>query len=436
MREAYPLSPVQSYRRLFALTGPLYVVVAFLGRLPLAMSQIAALLAVSGATGSYAAGGATAGAVAVVNAVGAPLAGSLTDRVGQRPVLLVQSLVGTVGLLVLAAQTWALEAGQAWWPLLVTAAWTGAFLPQVGTMARVRWRPISIATPGTDPRVMDAAFSYEGSADEASFVLGPALVGVIVAVAAPVTSLVVAGLLLGAFGTWFALHPTVALVGAAPPGAVRPARLLTPALLVLAGAQLGIGMVFGSIQTGTSVLATQAGQPGLTGLLHGLLGVGSVLAGLAVVALPARVRHVLRLRVFTTALVVLSLPLLLVGSLGSLSLALLCLGVAVAPSMITTFTLAERSTPARRLGAAMTILAAMTGTGYAVGAAVAGRLADLGGHRPAFAVTVAATLVAATLAWAGARPVRRALTTATTTPRTGRLVEPHRTRPQDAPNAR
>lgn len=45
------MSPLQSYRRLFALTGPLYVLVAFLGRLPLAMSQIAALLAVSAATG-------------------------------------------------------------------------------------------------------------------------------------------------------------------------------------------------------------------------------------------------------------------------------------------------------------------------------------------------------------------------------------------------
>ena len=425
MREAYPLSPVQSYRHLFALTGPLYVVIAFLGRLPLAMSQIAALLAVSGATGSYAAGGATAGALAIANAVGAPVAGSLTDRVGQRPVLLVQSLVGAVGLLGLATLTLTLDPGEPWWPLPAAAAVTGAFVPQIGTMARVRWRPISTATPGADPRVMDAAFSYEGSADEASFVLGPALVGVIAAVAAPVTSLVVAALLLGAFGTWFALHPTVALVGAAGPGPARRSRLLTPALLVLAGTQLGIGMVFGSIQTGTSVLATQAGQPGLTGLLHALLGVGSVLAGLAVVALPERVGHLRRLRVFTGAMVLLALPLLLVGSLASLAVALLCLGVAIAPSMITTFTLAERTTPARRLGAAMTILAAMTGTGYAVGAAAAGHLADLGGHQPAFAVTVVATLVATTLAWAGGHPVRRALTTATTPPhRTSRRAAP------------
>ena len=401
------MSPVQSYQRLFALTGPLYVVIAFVGRVPLAMSQIAALLAVTAATGSYTAGGVTAGALAVANAVGAPVAGTLTDRLGQRPVLLVQSVVGTLGLAVLAWMTVAHTAGEAWWPLPVVAALGGAFVPQVGTMARVRWRPIS--RRGTDdPRVMDAAFSYEGAADEASFVLGPAVVGLIAAVADPVASLVVAALLLGAFGTWFAVHPTGALVGPAPAGSTAVARLLTPALVVLAAVQLSIGMVFGSVQTGTSVLATEAGMPGMTGLLHALLGIGSVLAGLAVVAVPETFAHERRLRVFTTALVVLSLPLLMVGSLTGLTVALLGLGFAIAPSMITTFALAERITPVRRLGAAMTLLAASTGAGYAVGAALAGRFADLAGHRPAFAVTVAATLLAGSLAWGAGRRLRTA----------------------------
>lgn len=408
------MSPVQSYQRLFALTGPLYVLIAFVGRIPLAMSQIASLLAVTAATGSYTAGGVTAGALAIANAVGAPVAGSLTDRLGQRPVLLVQSVVGTVGLGVLAWMTMTHEAGAAWWPLPVVAALGGAFVPQVGTMARVRWRPIS-RRGSDDPRVMDAAFSYEGAADEASFVLGPAVVGVIAAVVDPVASLVVAAVLLGAFGTWFAVHPTSALVGPAPTSSTAVARLLTPALVILAATQLSIGMVFGSVQTGTSVLATEAGMPGMTGLLHALLGVGSVLAGLAVVAVPETFPHARRLRVFTTALVVLSLPLLLVGSLAGLTLALLGLGFAIAPSMITTFALAERITPVRRLGAAMTLLAAATGAGYAVGAALAGRFADLAGHRPAFAVTVGATLLAAGLAWGGARRLRASVQARTAT---------------------
>lgn len=391
------MSPVQSYQRLFALTGPLYVLVAFVGRIPLAMSQIAALLAVSAATGSYAAGGATAGALAVANAVGAPVAGSLSDRHGQRPVLLVQSVVGTLGLLGLAWLTLAHEPGDPWWPLPVVAALGGAFVPQVGTMARVRWRPISEAAGDGDDRTIDAAFSYEGAADEASFVLGPALVGVIAAVADPVAALALAGVMLGAFGTWFALHPTGRLVGPAPALGEVGARLVTPVLVVLALVQLAVGMVFGSVQTGTSVLATSAGQPGLTGLLHALLGIGSVLAGLAMVALPESVGYPLRLRVATTALLVLALPLLAVDTLTGLAAALLGLGLAVAPTMITTFTLAERTTPARRLGAAMTLLAAATGTGYAVGAALAGRLADDGGHGPAFTVTVGATVLAVLL---------------------------------------
>lgn len=416
---------MQSYQRLFTLTGPLYVLVAFVGRIPLAMSQIAALLAVSGATGSYGAGGAVAGALALSNAVGSPVAGTLTDRIGQRPVLLVQSVVATVGLALLALLTATHDAGAPWWPLALVAAVAGVFTPQVGTMARVRWRPISRAADREDPRTMNAAFSYEGAADEASFVLGPALVGLIAAMVSPVAALVVAAVLLGLFGTWFAIHPTGALVRPSRGSAdTSLLRLLTPALVLLATVQLSIGMVFGSVQTGTSVLATAAGEPGLTGLLHALLGVGSVAAGLMVVALPDRFGFPARLRVFTAALAVLALPLLLIDTLLGLAATLLVLGVAIAPSMITTFSLAERVTPVQRLGAAMTVLAATTGTGYAVGSALAGRLADWGGHTPALAVTVGAAALAGVVAWAGGRVLDRAAAAASGTASQHPAAEP------------
>jgi MFS family permease len=144
----------------------------------------------------------------------------------------------------------------------------------------------------------------------------------------------------------------------------------------------------------------------MTGLLHALLGVGSVVAGLAVAALPVSFGYERRMRLFAVALLVLSLPLLLVGSLSALAIALLALGLAVAPYMISVFTLAERITPVQRTGAAMTVLAATTGLGYAVGSAIAGRLADWGGHTPAFAVTVGAGLLATAVA-ASAGPVLR-----------------------------
>jgi hypothetical protein len=62
-----------------------------------------------------------------------------------------------------------------------------------------------------------------------------------------------------------------------------------------------------------------------------------------VAGLPERLGPVTRLRLFAVALLVLSSPLLLVDSLLSLAGVLLLLGLAVAPYMITVFSMAERS---------------------------------------------------------------------------------------------
>ena len=399
------MSPIASYRRLFSLAGPLYVVVAFVGRLPLAMSQMGALLLVADTTGSYGLGGATAGALAVANALGAPVAGAVADRVGQRPVVLVQSLLGGLGLLALVglATSDAVPA-----LVIVAAAFAGAAMPQIGPLARVRWRPITRDQGPTQPRLMEAAFSYEGAADEASFVLGPALLGVLVVVASPSLALVIAASVLLVFGCAFALHPTARLAHAHRPTAEGAARLLTAAFLVLLLAQLLIGVVFGSVQAGTTVLATLAGQSGIAGLVHASLGIGSVIAGLAVTALPARFGYASRVLVAAVGLAVLSAPLLVTSSLPQLFAVVLVLGFVVAPYMISVFMLGERAAPASRVGTAMTLLAGATGLGYALGSAVAGRLADLQGHTGAFAVTVTAGASAALLALS-AQPLLRRL---------------------------
>ena len=397
------MSPIASYRRLFALAGPLYVVTAFLGRLPLAMSQMGALLLVSSATGSYAAGGLAAGMLAVANAVCSPLAGALADRVGQRPVVLVQSVTGGLALVALVALA---DAGAGRGLLVGAAALAGVFLPQIGPLARARWRPITQSTGTRQPRLVEAAFSYEGAADEASFVLGPALLGLLVVAAAPGAGLLFAAGLLIAFGSAFALHPTARLTHAARHTGHAAGRLVTLAFGVLLLAQLLIGVVFGSVQTGTTVLATAAGQAGAAGLVHAVLGIGSVAAGLALAGLPERVGYATRVLVTAGGLFVLSLPLLWTDSLQTLVLVVLVLGLVVAPYMISNFTLGERAAPPARVGAAMTLLAAATGLGYALGSATAGRLADTSGHTGAFAVTVAAGAAALALS-AVAQPALR-----------------------------
>ena len=389
------MSPLVTYRRLLNLAGPGYVIVAFLGRLPLAMSQLGALILVSTATGRYTAGGLAAGALAVANAVGAPVAGAIADRIGQRLVVLTQSLVAAAALACLVG----LVAADARLPHIVaTAALAGLAMPQVGPLARVRWRPMTRKSGDAQPRLIDAAFSYEGAADEASFVLGPALVGAIAVLINPGAALLVAAGLLAVFGCWFALHPTARLAGHHADAAALHRRLITASLVILAAAQLLIGVIFGATQTGTTALATLEGKAGVAGLVHALLGVGSVIAGLSVAGLPERFGYERRLVTFAGALFVLSAPLLAVGTIGALVPVVIALGFAVAPYMITVFTLAERIVPPNRVGTAATLLAGATGIGYALGSALAGGLADLGGHRPAFAVTVSAGVLALLLA--------------------------------------
>ncbi|GAE68209.1 hypothetical protein JCM18909_1331 [Cutibacterium acnes JCM 18909] len=85
-----------SYRTLFSLPGGTFVTVSALARLPLAMSQLGTLLLVSSpqVSGRLGPGGLAAGVVALAIAIGSPFFGALTDRHGQRVVLLAQSLVG------------------------------------------------------------------------------------------------------------------------------------------------------------------------------------------------------------------------------------------------------------------------------------------------------------------------------------------------------
>ena len=400
------MSAIAAYRSLLRIVGPLYVLVAFLGRIPLAMSQLGVLVLVSETTGRYGVGGAAAGILAISNAVGSPMFGALSDRIGQRAIVLVQSLAGAAGLAGIVAVTDP-EASQGL--IFAMAGLTGFMLPQVGPLARVRWRPIT-RDKDDQRRLVDAAFSYEGAADEASFVLGPAMIGVLAIIAEPAGALLAAAVLLAVFGSWFALHPTSLLVARSTvSGGAGAEPLWTGVFAVLILAQLCIGMIFGSVQTGTTVLATAEGQAGLAGLIHAVLGIGSVIAGLAVTALPERVLYATRMAVAAVGLLVLASPLLLVDSLPTLVGVIALLGFAVAPYMISNFALAGILVPVHKVSAAMTLLAGATGIGYALGAALAGRLADVNGHTAAFAVTVAAAGLAVVIAFTSNRALREAV---------------------------
>ncbi|MFC8276045.1 MFS transporter [Streptomyces sp. NPDC057271] len=391
---------LRRYRDTLSVLGPVLPVVSFLGRLPTAMCQLGSLILVVETSGSLTTAGLAGGALAAGQTVAGPVIGRLADRRGQRGVVLLASLANAVAVtaLVLAAL-----AHTATGRLIALAALAGATVPQVGPLARTR--SVALARrSGADDTLVGTVLSFEGTLDEVSFVLGPALVGLAAALTHPAAALLTASVLLATCGTAFALHPSARVAegrttavttrtGAAErarlPGSAHALRIT----MVLQGA------MFGASQAGITALTESLGAPEQTGLVYAAVGVMSAAVGLSMAAVPARIGLPTRWRAATAALVVLSLPLLFVDSLVALYAVVIVLGAAYAPHLITVFGLTERTVPAVRLAESMAFLTSGIVGGQALALALAGSLAERHGPGAAFTLMVAAAVLCAVLSW-------------------------------------
>ncbi|MET9534868.1 MFS transporter [Streptomyces sp. NPDC006649] len=412
---------VARFRELLSVIGPWLPAVAFLGRMPAAMCPIGTLLLVGTETGSIGDASLVSGALALGEAAGGPVVGRLADRRGQRTVILAASLVNATAILALVT---AAVTGRPVVLQIAFAAVVGLTVPQVGPLARGRWLSMVRGKPGEE-RLIGSALSFDGTADEVSFTLGPAVTGVLAALVAPAPALVLAAVLVGVCGTLFAIHPSAPAGSGPPAGGRGHASLMSPALALLMCSMSMQGLLFGSVQAGVSAMATHLGSPGAAGLLYALLGGVSALAGVATAALPARIGLPLRLRLATAAMLATSLPLLPADSIGSLALAVPLVGAAIAPHIITVFGLTERIVARERIGEAMALLVSSVLVAQSVGVMVAGRLADAYGPGAPSVVSCAATATAALVAAATATSGRYP-------PAAPALPVPHRTGPRAA----
>ena len=271
------------------LAGKTFIPIGLFARLPLAMLTVGALTLATAVTGSYAVGGVVAGAVGIGSALGAPVFGALADRLGQRPVLLFAAVFNTVAVIALILAAYLVPGGEdlaAAIPVLAAAFVAGASCPQVGSLARVRWMALtSRGRRDANPADLDTALSYESTADELTFVLGPALVGILASLVAPWLPLALAAALTITLVPAFAVHSTHHAVVRTPArtaaGAAHQKQLrasLTAgqragafaavALPVLA--MVCMGTFFGSTQTAlssfsASFASVRAGGPALCG---------------------------------------------------------------------------------------------------------------------------------------------------------------------------
>jgi MFS family permease len=418
------------FARLPALAGREFLPVGLFARLPLAMLTLGTLTLAISVTGSYAVGGAAAGAVGIGSAVGAPILGWLADRRGQRPVLLIAAVLNVVAVLAVVAAAYLIpgvhDVGAAW-GVIAAALGAGLSCPQVGPLARVRWMALTAESRRAgDSSDLDVALSYESTADELTFVLGPALVGVLASLVAPWLPLALAAALTLTFVPAFAVHRTHAAVprrvaagsrsgscavrgnaargNAGTRAGSRYAGLARVALPVLA--MVCMGTFFGSTQAALSAFAAGFASSEAAGLLYAVMGISSAAAAISVAYWPAGFPVTARWVTGAAAMAGLSALLFLPADGWGMVLVLLALGLPVGPVMVTVFAIGGLVAPAGRLATVMTGLASGIVAGTALGSSLGGQLAQQGGHHAAFLVSAAAAAALFALGAAAAAVVR------------------------------
>lgn len=414
---ATPADSRGRFARLPHLAGRSFIPLGLFARLPLAMLTVGTLTLVTSASGSYALGGTAAGAVGIGSALGAPALGALADRRGQRSVLLLAALLNTLAVVALILAVWVMgEPGGVPAVVLATAFAAGASCPQVGPLARVRWMALASRGSAADgTKDLHTALSYESTADEVTFVLGPALVGILASLLAPWLPLALAAAMTITLVPAFAVHPThraVPVIKAAPADRAVQARTaadrrsesaataagrLPAAVALPVLAMVCMGTFFGSTQAALSSFSGVFAGSEVAGLLYAAMGLSSAAAALSVAYWPQAFSLSGRWALCAGLMAALALLLLLPSSMPAMVAALLVLGLPVGPVMVTVFGVGGAVAPAGRLGTVMTALASGIVAGTALGSAIGGHLAELHGHAAAFVVPVCAAVVLALL---------------------------------------
>ncbi|MFD7372054.1 MFS transporter [Streptomyces mirabilis] len=365
-----------------------FLLPGFAARQPFAMLTLSLVLLVQHTTGSYGAAGAVAAVTGVSMALFAPFTGRLADRHGQRAVLLPGVLVHAVAGLSLTALA-LMDAPL--WALFLAAVPTGASVPQVGPMVRARW-----GVKLQDSPLMTTAAAFESVTDELTFVFGPLLATALCTAVHPAAGLLTeAGLtLIGGllFAAQKSTQPAVAAAGHTL--VEHGSALRIPGVRVLIVTFLGIGSVFGGMQVSLAAFSESIGEPGLNGVLYGVFAAGNMLSGIVCGAIAWKVAPQRRLVIGYAALALVASGLWAAHSVVVLAAIGLLVGMCIAPSLITGYTLVEGLVPAGARTEAFTWLTGAVALGQAAAVTVAGQLEDRLWHGAGFLVPMAGTALA------------------------------------------
>jgi len=364
---------------------------SLVGRLPMGAMGLVFILRTREVTGSYAAGGIATAAYALSIGVLGPAVGRLIDLKGQTRVLLVTSVLYAAALTAFAALP-----DDAALPVIVAlAALTGASQPPLGATVRSLWNQNL-----DDPHTRHVLFTGESAVLEAIYIAGPVL---IVAGIGSLLSIAAAALACGIFGLlgtlWFVLTPASR---AWRPDAGRvtglAGALASPGVRTLLGAMGLVGAGVGVVEVAVPALCERAGEPGATGFMLGLWGLGSLVGGVVAGRLSAAEDPAGRVVALLFALAAGLVPLALASTVVVLGALMFVSGIAIAPGLAAIHGLTGQLARRGTVTEAYTWLGTGMGAGIAMGAALGGAVVEGPGTTSAFLLSAAAVAAGAVVA--------------------------------------
>ena len=381
-------SVIGPYRDALSIHGAAkFSAAGFLARLPIALIGFGVLLYISNTTGSYSFAGFLQAVFIITTALAAVISSRISDRYGQRIILLTLPSVFSLALFLFVYAV-SYELSRVIQTILVMIA--GATFPSFGSLVRTRWTYVT----GQKERLLHSAFAWESILDEVMFTIGPVL-----AVALAFNVSFASPILVGAIITLVGSLLLAGLSESAPPPAPRNehagqgSAIRSPGMIATVFVALGLGTLFGTMDVSVVAFMQEAGVPQLAGLPLALFALCSMIGGFVYGSRHFQAPLSRQLTYTTLITMVVVLPLPFIGSAPVLIAAIAISGFAVAPTLIVTFSLAQRLTPARLLTEGLTWTNSGLAAGFALGASFSGFLVDRFGTEVAFGLALTGSAV-------------------------------------------
>jgi predicted MFS family arabinose efflux permease len=343
-------------------------VASCVARLPMGALGLLLVLHTQQITGSYAKGGLAAGAYAVALGLSNPALARIVDRRGQTVVLRLGAPLAAAAILVLAL----LPDGAPLGAILAGAAAAGMFQPPVGACMRALW-PVLL----DDPDDRHAAYALEGAMLEIVYICGPLVIVAGIGSWSTAAAMAACSAFLVAGDLSFSAHP---VSRGWRPHAEREhdltGALRGPGVRVLVAVFVLCGLSVGAVEVVVPAALDGTGHRELTGVLLGVWGVGSMVAGLAVGQLGAARDAPRRLAIALVAWGVAHATLGASGDPIVLGLLLLIAGATIAPTFVSANGMLDHLAPAGTLTEAFTWTSTGISMGIAAGSTLAGALVE------------------------------------------------------------